>query len=193
MKAWADLTLQDGRDKESRTLQAGSCSVRMPSSRSKRSSFNMPSAQMYRSTHLQVYGTSPSRTRTRGPQSALGPPAKTPCVESLVAHCVKDTIDSISEEVLGIDRKLPEATRSESRCESASRPCQTSLGQRSRQIATAIERLRTKVVAGKLLCTVHYGRIRRSTPNIWEETQRERTSVRAPYCPVSAAKARESQ
>ena len=88
----------------------------------------------------------------------------------LVARCVKDTIDSISEEVLGIDRKLPEATRSESRCESASRPCQTSLGQRSRQIATAIERLRTKVVAGKLLCTVHYGRIRRSTLNIWEET-----------------------
>ena len=96
-----------------------------------------------------------------------GSPSKTPCVESLVAYCVKDTIDSISEEVLGID---PEATRSESCCESASRPCQTSLGQRSRQIATAIERLRTKVVVGKLLCTVHYGRIKRSTPNIWDET-----------------------
>ena len=117
----------------------------------------------------QVYAR--RRPRRRGVTFILpGPPAKTPCLESLVAHCVKDTSDSISEEVLVIDRKLPEATRNESRCESASRPCQTSLGQRSRQIATAIERLRTKVVAGKLLCTVHYGRIRRSTPNIWEET-----------------------
>ena len=46
-------------------------------------------------------------------------------VESLVASHIKGTIDSISEEALGIDRKLPEATRS-SRCgESSSRPCQT--------------------------------------------------------------------
>ena len=64
---------------------------------------------------------------------------KTSFVEPLVAYRIKGTIDSISEEALGIDRKLPEATRSIRCGESSSRPCQTSLGQRSWQIATAIE------------------------------------------------------
>ena len=33
-------------------------------------------------------------------------------MESLVVHHIKGITDCISEEVLGIDRKLPEATRS---------------------------------------------------------------------------------
>ena len=80
------------------------------------------------------------RPRRRGITLILpGPLANTPCVESLVAHLVKGTIDSISEETLGIDRKLPEATRSIRCGEPSSRPCQISLGQRSWQAATAIE------------------------------------------------------
>ena len=103
------------------------------------------------SSSTQVHARRRPRRR-RGITLVLpGSLTKTPCVESLVAHCLKTTVDSISEEVLGIDRKLPEATRSESCCESAPCPCQTSLGQRSRQIVTAIERLRAKIVAGKLL------------------------------------------
>ena len=66
------------------------------------------------------------------------------------------------KKVLGIDWKLLEAS---SRCsESSSRPCQTQVGQGSRQIAPTVERLRTKVIAGKLLCSVYYGRCRELTP-----------------------------
>ena len=36
---------------------------------------------------------------------------ETSLVESLVAYRIKDTVDSVSEEVLGNTRKLPEATR----------------------------------------------------------------------------------
>ena len=56
-----------------------------------------------------------------------------------MAYRIKVTVDSISEKVLGNTWKLPEATRG-SRCgESSSRPRQTCLGQRSRQIATTVE------------------------------------------------------
>ena len=56
---------------------------------------------------------------------------ETSLVESLVASYIKITVDSIPKEILGITRKLLEATRG-SRCGgSSSCPCQTSLGHRS--------------------------------------------------------------
>ena len=64
---------------------------------------------------------------------------KTHLVESLVAYHRKGITDCIPEEILGIARELPEATRS-SRCgESSSRPSQTLLGQRSRPSAATVE------------------------------------------------------
>ena len=72
---------------------------------------------------------------------------ETSCVESLVAYHSKGITDRIPEEILGIDRELLEGS---SRCEeSSSRPCWTSLGQRSQPSAATVERLRTKVIAGK--------------------------------------------
>ena len=58
-------------------------------------------------------------------------------MEPLVAHCIKATVDCISEEVLVIDRELPEG--SSRCCESSPRPRQTQLGQRSRQVAATVE------------------------------------------------------
>ena len=75
---------------------------------------------------------------------------ETSFVEPLVVYHIKGITDCISEEVLGIDRKLSEATRSIWCGESSSRPRQTQLGQRSWQIATTVERLRAKVVPGRL-------------------------------------------
>ena len=62
---------------------------------------------------------------------------KTHLVESLVAYHRKGITDCIPEEILGIDRELPEGS---SRCgESSSRPSQTLLGQRPRLSAATVE------------------------------------------------------
>ena len=89
----------------------------------------------------QVQGTYLGESRERASSRHINKPQvyATSFVESLVAHHNKDIIDCISEEVLGIDRKLPEATRNIRCGESSSRPRQASLGQRSWQTATTIE------------------------------------------------------
>ena len=58
-------------------------------------------------------------------------------MEPLVAYHIKGAVDCISEEVLGIDRKLSEA--SSRCCGSSPRPRQTQLGQRSWQVAATVE------------------------------------------------------
>ena len=60
-----------------------------------------------------------------------------PVVESLVAYCFQSTSDRIPEEVLGIDRKLLEAS---SRCgESSSRPCQNQVGRSRGRLLRTVE------------------------------------------------------
>ena len=81
-----------------------------------------------------------ARRRPRGRRTPTivlpGSLTEAPRVESLVAYHSQSTSDRIPEEILGIDRKLLEAS---SRCnESSPCPCQTSVGQRSWQIATTV-------------------------------------------------------
>ena len=86
----------------------------------------------------------------------------------MVAHYRPEAIACISEEVLGSVRKLLEASHwggEPSPC-----PSQADFWAIERQVATAVERHCPEVAAGKLLCTVHYGRISRSTPYSRKET-----------------------
>ena len=110
---------------------------------------NPERASSYHINSASVYARRRPR-RGRVTTIALpGPFTETSLVESLVVYCIKTTVDIISEEVLGRTRELLEAARG-SRCgESSSCPCQTCLGQRPRQIAATVERLRTKVIAGE--------------------------------------------
>ena len=75
------------------------------------------------------------------------PLTETHCLEPLVAPHSKGITDCIPEEILGIAWELPEGS---SRCgESSSCSRQTCLRPRARQIVATVERLRTKVIAGK--------------------------------------------
>ena len=90
-------------------------------------------------------------------------------LEQVVAHYRPEVIACIPEEVLGSGRKLLED--SERGGESSPRSCQIDLWSRTtRQIVVTVERLCPEVAAGKLLCTVHYGRISRFTPYRRKET-----------------------
>ena len=114
------------------------------------------------SSKSQVYARRRPRRRRTATIVLSGSLTEAPVVESLVAYCCQSNSDRIPEEILGIDWKLLEAS---TRCgEPSSRPCQNQVGQRSWQAATTVERVRTKVIAGRLLCAVHYGRCRQLTP-----------------------------
>ena len=82
-----------------------------------------------------------------------------------MAHHRPKATTCISEKVLGIVRKLPAATGSERSEESSlsSGPIEIRASEGRKGVA-AIERHRSEVTAGKLLCPVHYGRSSRSTP-----------------------------
>ena len=86
----------------------------------------------------------------------------------MVAHYRPEAVACISEEVLGFGRKPPEASYwggEPSPC-----PSQADFWASERQAATAVEQPCPEVAAGRLLCTVHYGRISRSTPYSRKET-----------------------
>ena len=81
----------------------------------------------------------------------------------------------ISEKVLGFGRKLPE----DSDRSGEPTPCSGENDLRSRTgsaVATA-EQPCPKIIAGRLLYSVYYGRISRYPSYSRKETQRERTSV----------------
>ena len=86
-------------------------------------------------------------------------------LEQVVAHHRPEATACISEKVLGIDRKLLTATGSEASKESSLSPGPIEIrASERRESVAAIERHRSEVKAGKLLCPVHYGRSSRSTP-----------------------------
>ena len=85
----------------------------------------------------------------------------------MVHHC-QDTIDCISEEVLGFGRELPEASYRSG--EPSPCPSPVDFWASERKAVATDEQLCPEVAAGKLLCIVHYGRIRRSTPYSRKET-----------------------
>ena len=96
------------------------------------------SIQHIHSRYPQLYARRRSGRRTIA-VVLPGAPSQTHLVESVVAHHSKGITHCIPEEILGIDRELPEATRSIRCGESSPCPSQTCLGQRPRPSAATVE------------------------------------------------------